>query len=166
MDIAQVRQALGLPETADEAACLTAMQESRATIAQQSEQIVKAAKTAVPLDQVVALQAELTTMKGTMAREKSTAVIDKAIGAGKPIVPVREQMIAQHMADPEMVETMLVGMPSINAARGGDGKFVSGGGEGTEAMSAADKAVCAKMGIEPKAFMEHRKKMREEKEAA
>ncbi|MHB1305352.1 MAG: phage protease [Acidiphilium sp.] len=166
MDIAGVRQALGLPDTADEAACLAAMTTTRETVARQTEEIAKAKQTTAPVDQVVALQTQLDTLKAERAREKSTAVIDKAIAEGKPIVPVREQYIALHMADPAKLEAMLAALPSLHAAgRGKDGKFVAanaGGEEGAEAMSEADKAVCAKMGIEPKAFMAHRKKMREE----
>ncbi len=162
MELSLVRQALGLPETADEAACLAAMAAQRTILAQQSEQIAGLTKTTVPLDQVIALQSEIAGMKQAQARAAAEAAIDAAIAAGKPIVPVRDQLIAQHMTDPDMVKKMLDGMPSINSAtgtRGSDGKFLAQP-MGTEAMSEEDKAVCAKMGIEPEALAKWRAEQR------
>jgi phage I-like protein len=170
MDIAVVRHALGLPETADEAACLVAMTERTGTVATQSAQIEALSRTMVPVADVVALQAQVSTLTNERALEKATAFVDAAIAAGKPIVPARAQMIAQHAADPGKTEEMINLLPSIHtpgvvvstqAQRDGGGKF--SGGDGTEAMSDEDTAVCAKMGIEPKAFAEWKKKQREEK---
>lgn len=162
MDVSMVRQALGLPDTADEAACLAAMNAQRETVARQSEQIATFGKTTVPVDQVIALQTEIATIKQGQAHDKAVAVIDAAIAAGKPIVAVREQLIAQHMSDPATVETLIAGMPSIHAARGGDGKFKAGEGDGMEAMSETDMMVAKKMGLDPKAFAAHKAKMRAE----
>jgi phage I-like protein len=159
MELSTVRHALGLPDTADEAACLVAMNAQRETVARQSEQIATFGKTTVPVDRVIALQTEIATIKQGQAHDKAVAVIDAAIAAGKPIVAVREQLIAQHMSDPATVETLIAGMPSIHAARGGDGKFKAG--EDPEMMSSEDTAVCSKMGIEPGAFKAWRKAQRE-----
>jgi phage I-like protein len=163
MDIEAVRAALGLPETADEAACLAAMSAQRETVARQSEQIVGLSKTTVPLDQVVALQSEIAGMKQAQARAVAEAFVDAAIAAGKPIVPVREQLIAQHMSDPALVKAMVEGMPSIHSGRGADGRFLppsGSGAPGEEAMSDEDMAVCAKMNIEPEALKKWRAEQR------
>ncbi len=159
MDLSAIRAALGLGDDADEAACLTAMNAQRELVARQSEQIAGLGKTSVPLDQVVALQTEIAGMKQEQLRAKAIAVVDGAIAAGKPIVPVREQMIAQHMSDPAMVQTMLDAMPSINAMRDESGKFTKAPAA-PETMSDEDMKVCEKMNIEPEALKKWRAEQR------
>lgn len=163
MDIVTVRQALGLPETADEAACLAAMSAQAAVVARQSQEIASLGKTMVPVDQVVALQTQVATMQADRAREVAARTIDAAIAAGKPIVPVREQYIAMHQENPERTDALLAAMVSINAAgRGNDGKFKAGEGDGMEQMSETDMMVAKKMGLDPKAFAAHKAKMKAE----
>lgn len=161
MELSAVRQALGLPDTADEAACFAAMQSQRDTVARQSQEIATFGKTMAPINEVISLQAEVNALKAEKARAVSTAFIDAAIAAGKPIVPVREQLIAQHMADPVTAEKLIGGLVSINATRDAAGRFKGEAGEDGEKMSDTDMMVAKKMGLDPKAFAEHKRKQRE-----
>ena len=175
MDIATVRKALGLPDTADEAACLAAMETGRQQVALQAQQLTDKDKQLaelgtkyVPLEEHVALQARVDTMVKTAAEEAARRFVDNAIAAGKPIAAqsVRDRMIALHTQDPEATEKMIDEMPSINA-RGADGRFTPApAGGGTEMMSAEDKEVMSKFGLTKEQLAEWRKKRAErEKEA-
>ena len=188
MNIADLRAALGLPETADEAACLAAVTQNRTAIAahgtaiaahgtaiaaiataagasaQTPEAIVTALQAQqtnlVPLARVVALQTQLDTLVATQTRDAAVAFVDAAIRAGKPIVSVRDQMIAHHVANKAAAEAIINGLPSIHA--GGIALQAANPDDyDGETMSAEDLATCTKMGMEPKAFAKHKKKMRE-----
>ena len=172
MDPTALRAALGLPATADEAtvlATITANAAVASTHAAQLTAIATAAgaadatpaalvthlqtmrSTTVPTDQVVALQTQLDTLKGERAREKAVAVVDGAITAGKPVNAIREQLISQHMANPASVETMLAGLPSINAG----GIIVAPLSGQAGALSAMDKQVAHLMGLDPVKYAAH-----------
>jgi phage I-like protein len=176
MDIATVRKALGLPDTADEAACLAAMESGRQQVALQAEQIADREKRLaefdkkfVPLDQHIALQAEVDTMKRSAAQDAATRFIDAAIAEGKPIAAetVRQRMIALHMEDPSATEKMIGEMPSINAGGLGGRPKQPSATAGTEMMSTEDKEVMAKFGMKPEELMAWRRKRAEAgKEAA
>jgi phage I-like protein len=175
MDIATVRKALGLPDTADEAACLAAMETGRQQVTLQAQQLAERDKRIadfgakfVPLEEHVALQAQVDTMVKAASADAARRFVDQAIADGKPIAAesVRERMIALHMADPAATEKMVGEMPSINA-RGADGRFApaKGGDGGTEMMSAEDKEVMSKFGLTKEQLAAWRKKRAEREEA-
>jgi hypothetical protein len=92
--------------------------------------------------------------------------VDGAIRAGKPINPVRDNYITMHMADPAGTETIINALPGINGG-GGTARHAGDPDDNEdEMMSADDKAVCEKMGMEPKAFMKHKKSMAKKGAAA
>ena len=117
--------------------------------------------------QLVSMQTELATARNERARDAATVFVDGAIQAGKPILVLRDHFITRHMADPAAVKTEIDALPSIHAlgmtaeqvaslhAAGG-----GGGGGGDDTMSAADNAVCKKMGISKEKFIAQRKKKR------
>ncbi len=159
MDIAGLRQALGLAGTADEAAVLAAAKAASETVARQVAELAALKRDAVPTERVVALQAELDKIKAERAEERARGFIDAAIKEGKPIVAVREQLIAQHVANAEATEKLVKGMRSIHAG-GIVVRHDAADGDPVAELSEIDKDVAKKMGIDLKAFAEHRRKMR------
>lgn len=182
MDLASVRKALGLPETADEAACLAAIAANATATSTHSQVLGRIAQAAgldaaaapdavvtalqtrqqagdpkALADQVVSLQTQLTTLQQDTRKKDATAFVDGAIKAGKPIAPLRDHYITRHMADATAVEKEIGALVSINA--GGVAVVLNAKGEpdGDEATP-AEKQVAAKMGIDPKKMVEHRKK--------
>lgn len=139
VDLDKLRAALGLPETADEAAMVAAAETARTAVtthAAQIKQIADAAKAEKPelaaimvalqargtddaaalRQTVTTLQAELTTVRNEQKTARATQVIDEAIRAGKPIPKtLRDHYIARHAADPAAVEKELAGLPSLHA---------------------------------------------------
>ncbi len=179
MDIATLRQATGLPDTADEAAVLAAVRANAQAVSSHTTQlqaITQAAgltvtdpaqiaaqlqalrATMVPTEQVAQLQTQLAALQTERTKEKSTAWIDGQIAAGKPIGATREQMIALHMTQPEMAETLLKGMPSLHAG-GMLQPRERHAEDGWDELSDSDMQACHKMGLDPKKFAEHRKRM-------
>lgn len=138
VDLVKLRTALGLAETADEAAILAAAETARTAVtthAAQIKQIADAAKIeatevgaivtvlqargvddAAALRQTVTtLQAELTTLQAEQKKARATEAVDGAIRAGKPIpATLRDHYIARHAADPAAVEKELAGLPSLH----------------------------------------------------
>jgi phage I-like protein len=137
----QLRQALGLAEAADEAAVLAAVRTAHSTASTHAAQLAPIAKAVgladsadgaavlqavmvlkdpakmVPVEQVVALQAQLTELTGSFAKGRAEAFVDEQIKAGKPgVKPLRDHYIARHMADPAAVEKELGAIPALHAA--------------------------------------------------
>lgn len=167
----ELREALGLPETADQAAILAAVTAAHtastamATIAiaagakngATAAEIVTAINTrksgdddaATLREEIKQLNTRLTTAVTDAATTKAVTVVDKAIDDGKLVPALRDRFIARHMKDPADVEAEIKLMPSLNA--GGLGKRrVIETAEGE--LQGDDAAVCELMGIDPKAF--------------
>ena len=192
MDLSALRKALGLADTADEAAILAAVQANATKVAGHSAQLTAIATAAgVPTtdvttlmtalqtqreasggvaqmtQQIVALQTQLSALQAESRRTAAIAFVDGQIRAGKPINAVRDHYITRHMADAAAVETELTALPSINA-----GGVVLNAGKSPEQMSdedmmsAADREVCQKMGLDPKKFAENKRKMQAADKAA
>lgn len=188
VDLAQLRAALGLPETADEAAILTgaraageAQRAGQALLTRiaaaaglqadaNAETIVStltsraAAGDPAQLAQtVLQLQTQLTTLTQQGARERAERVVDGAIRAGKPIRPLRDHYVTRHMADPQAVETELAALVSIH-----DGGVVTpppADGGGAAGVSAEEARALALLGVDPKAYEAERKRLGLTKEA-
>ncbi len=184
MDIAALRAALGLPDTADEAACLARVREN-ATVVSAHSQAVKAIADAAGVTaaderglitalqtqrassgdlvgKVTTLQTELTTLQTERARDKAVTFVDGAIKAGKPIAPLRDHYIARHAQDAASVELEVGKLASINAGGVTQEQVTlqAAAGDGMGELTADDHAVAAKMGIDPKKFAEHKAKMK------
>lgn len=184
MDPTPLRAALGLPETADEAAVLAAVRANAAAVAAHQSQVATiaaaagvaaatteqlvtalqaqragAADSAALANQVVALQTQLQMIQADTARQRATAFVDAAIRAGKPIVPLRDRYIARHAADPEGVEGEINALPSINAG-GLAAHAARAVADDEDPLTDTDVLVAKQMGLEPKAFAQHKRRMR------
>jgi len=185
MDLADIRVALGLPETADGPAVLAAAEGMRAQIAAHAAQIdALAAAAGLPagsapekvlvavqsqggmVTQVAAMAATITgleTKVGLMSAENAktaaTAFVNAAIAAGKPIMALKDHYIAQHAIDPARVEKEIGALVSINAGGmgGGGGNPTASGNSDTD-LTDADKAVIAKMALDPAEFLKTKQK--------
>jgi phage I-like protein len=152
MDLAPLRAKLGLAEGADLPAILAAIDAKDAVIATHSQATTEVKGMA---SQIVTLQTQLSTMEQAGKKATATAVIDAAIAAGKPVVSLRDHFITRHMADPAAVETEFAAMPSIN----GSGVVVTHAqkpgnpsSDDVDELDDDDKAVIAKMNLDPVAF--------------
>lgn len=172
MDLAKLRAALGLPETADEAAILKAAGELRTEVATHNSnltaiitagglkattpegvvtelQAMRAA--AVKPEAVLELQTKLSTMEAERAQEKAVAFVDGAIRAGKPINALRDHYLALHKQDAAGTEKMINALPSINAG-GTKIELNAGGGPDGDDLTDTDKMACQRMGIKEDEF--------------
>lgn len=178
MDLNQLRAALGLPETADAAACMAAVTTLTAQVATHGQQLagiaavvglqssatapelvtaLQAQRTAaVAPETVVALQTELATMKADRAKEKAEAFVDGAIKAGRPINPTRDFWIARHMAEPAETEKAINAIPSIKGGDQQPAKHAQSDFDGDE-LNETDREVVARMGLDPKKFAANKK---------
>jgi phage I-like protein len=174
----QLRKALGLPETADEAAVLAAVTASHTAQATHTALIGRIAEAAgvaketapdalviaiqsrdsssaveqenADLKQtVLSLQSKFTTLANDTAKDKATAFVTTAVEAGKVIPALKDHYIARHMKNPAEVEHELSLMPALNA--GGLNRD-PGEHKDTPAITDDDKKVMAMMGVDPEAY--------------
>lgn len=173
MDKVAICTALGLPEATDDAAVLTALQTAQglstalqtatARVGELEAELKTVKTTFVPLETVTAMQTQIAGMVADNKRAKAEAFVDAAIKAGKPILPeMRDKYIARHVADSGETELFVNSLPSLNAAGPGTFSKPKPGDDpdGLAEMTAEDKAVCAKMGLDPKKFMASKRKQR------
>ena len=166
----QLRTALSLPATADDAAVVQATSAAMTAIAAHSAElgristavgvaagtgadgIVTALQSrgAGSLNEVVALQAQVMELRSAHARTIAVGVVTAALKAGKPIPEARvEQVITQHMADPKGTEAWLEMLPSINAGGLGNRQPPATAG----GLTPEEMGVVQMMGLDPAAFL-------------
>jgi len=171
---AQLRQALGLASSADEAAIVaaaTTRQTEVSTHATQIGQIATAAGVAgkgVPeivsaltargddqglAGKVVELQTRLDTALSQQAKDRATVVVDAAILAGKPIRALRDHFISRHVQDPTGVETELKALPSINDGGTGGRAPTAAAADG---LTADDERVIELMGVDREKYKQRK----------
>lgn len=110
-----IAAAAGLKDDADDAAVLAAV----SALAKGKTETKPA--TALASEELVALQAELTTvtkqlttLQSALATERATAFVDGAIKEGRVgVKPLRERYIAMHAADPKATEELIAAMPKL-----------------------------------------------------
>lgn len=173
MDKVAICTALGIAPTAEDAAVLTALQTAagastalqtaQSEVARLNAELTALKTNSVSLTMAAELNAELAALKADSAKAKAIAFVDGEIAKGKPIVAIRENVIALHSADPKAAEALVAGMPSLKAA-GAGGKFVKlqdagAGDEDVVEMTASDMAVCAATGVSKEDFMKQKKAM-------
>lgn len=165
MDMNALREALGLPATADDAAILAAAASARVSLnsvavaaglaaGSPAETVVTAiqARAAAPqlAQEVTQLQTQLTNLLQAQGRDRAVAAVDGAIRAGKPITPaLRDHYITRHTIDPVSVQTELDGLPSLHTGGLGGRMPVLGAGSG---LTPAEQATVTMLGIDPEAF--------------
>ena len=164
MDLATLRTHLGLASDADEAAILAAAERfatERTAHAVEIAGLRTQLQTAVAPELVTQLQAQITELRNEGARTRAVAFVDGMIAAGKPIAPLRDHYVARHMADAAGVETELKKLPSLHS--GGAGPTIvtlHDAGDG-DMLTETESAICRTMGLDPKKFKAHQKKMKE-----
>jgi len=174
----ELRKALGLPETADEAAVIAAVTSAHAANTVHTALMARVAEaagvgadaggdalvTAVQakavasgddsdkaqlVTQITSLQSQLTTLATSTAKDKAVNVIEAAIEGGKVVPALREHMIARHMKNPADVESELALMPSLHA--GGLGKRPAPK-SGEAVRTDEDDKILAMMGVDAVAY--------------
>ncbi|AJY46488.1 phage protease [Martelella endophytica] len=180
----ELREALGLSETASEADVLAAVKAAHTkagthtalvaklgTIAGtegDEETVVTAlqgrlqANTGGQAEEIKSLHAtvadlnsKLTTLQADQAKEKAEAVIDAAISGGKVIPALRDHYIARHQKDAEGVEAELKLLPSIHSGGLGRRKPPE---TGNPDITAEDEQVMALMGLGAEDFTKQRER--------
>lgn len=179
VDLAALRAALGLPETADEAACLAAVTANRQAIALHTAQIAAitsaaglaaglapdaivtalqtqrqtASSTETMAATITSLQTQLATIQAATAKDKAVAFVDGAIKAGKPINPTRDYWIARHQQAPAETEAAINGLPSITGTQVVTHTANPEGGG--EQPTPEQTKVAQMMGLDPKKLAKH-----------
>lgn len=170
-DLKTIATALGLAESADEAAivarCSTAVaaEGTRGKVAH----ALQLSPTATD-DELVARITALATPDPSQyvpvavhsrvaadlasARQKDTErAVDAAIAARKLSPAQRDWALAYHARDPEGFDTFVAAQPAI---LGDQDVSATGGGGGGAALSTTEKAVCAQLGVSEEAFAANR----------
>ena len=185
MDLAQLRAALGLPETADEAAVLAAVTANAGAVARHAQQITALAaaagvtatteaqlitalqtargaqtEVAAMAAQVVTLQGQLQTMQAQQSRAAAEAFVDGAIKLGHPIAPLRDHYIARHMAAPADVEKEIKAMPSIHAGGFPSTQPRPAANAEEDPLTETDMHVARGMGFTNQEFAKHKRAQR------
>lgn len=141
--LAPIAKAAGLPETADGAAVLLAVQG-----------LSDPAKM-VPAASLVALQQQLNTEIADRRREKAVEAVDAAIRAGKISAPavMRDHYIARHMQDPAAVNLELGSMISLHSPGGGSALPPKLDAAGKQILDGDEARVVALSGISPEDYL-------------
>ncbi|PWR17641.1 phage protease [Zavarzinia aquatilis] len=119
-------------------------------------EIIAAAKPAKSGDQATidSLQIELASLRGELAKDKATGAVDAAITKGLIAPAQRDWAIGYASRQPSEFAAFLEKQPALLSSQGGAGARHPGG----DALSDADKLVCASMGLTEEAFLAARKK--------
>lgn len=164
MDLTALREALGLPADADDAAILTAVTaNSRTAAAAQSQATALQTQVTNMAATVIALQTQVDAADEAARRDRATTAIDAAISAGKPIKALRDHYIARHMADAAAVETEFAAMISLHTG-GAKPRPLAGGPDG--ALDASEMKVVAMLGLDPAAYQKSKAMLGQTVEAA
>lgn len=182
----ELRAALGLPETADREAILTAVTAAHAASTSQAammarltqaagvagdataDQLVAAINArrsgddpekAALQDQVKALSSRLDRVVTAHTTEKAVSIVDKAIEEGRIVPALRDRYIARHIKEPAEVEAEIRLLPAINAGGLGHRAAIDAG-DGAS-IAGTDAEVVELMGLDPKAFAAQSKLMKE-----
>ena len=188
LDIVKARAALGLAETADEAAVLAAISANAGmaqthsaaistlvlnaagaagVVADTADKLITAlaAKTATSVspDTLVQLQTQLNELKCQRAKDAATRYIDGAIAAGKPIVATRDQLIVLHATDPAMIEKMVNAMPSLKDGGIHLAAAQKAAGEDGDELSDDEKDTAGKAGVSHEDMKAEKKRQKEKR---
>lgn len=139
-----LRQALALPDEADEAAALTAVAALKAA---QAPAPAKAAPEMVAL--VASLQAQVAALSASAQQAQAAQAVDEAIAAGKLTPAQRDQYLELGRKDMAMLSALLAAAPVIPGLAGQSGgrKDDEPGGSAVTALSAAQRQIADQLGI-------------------
>ena len=142
------------------------MQTAQSTIKRLEGELQTAKTGTVSMTQYNELQGRLATIELDGKKAAAVAFVENAIKEGKPIAEgVRDSYVAMHVANPAEAEKLIKALPSLNTAGPGTRRVKKNDGgddaDLTEEMSAQDKEVAKKMGIDHEKFLKMRKMMKE-----
>ncbi|MGY5789061.1 phage protease len=177
-DMKSIAKALGLPEDASEADILTALNAlatsnaalvaaSGVTKADDALAAITAMRTAskpdpakyVPIEQVTAMQADINTLKNTVAGDKAEADVNQAIAEGKIMPALKDWALDLHKSNLSAFNAFLAKAPVLTASQRVATTAAPGAAAG--ALDDADLAVMSQMGL-TREEMEKEKKRQEE----
>lgn len=140
-DMGELATAAGLPATAKTGEIVAAIQAARAAKADPAK--------FVPVEQVTALQARLTSLETERATEKATVAVDQAIADGRLLPALRQWGLELHAKDPAAFSAYVAKAPKIV-----DGTTVVTGDPptGGAGVTSAEADIIARMGVDPEAF--------------
>jgi len=104
-------------------------------------------------DTIVAMQAEINTLKASTAKREAIEAVDAGIKAGKITPAARDAFISLHSSDPAAFTAIVDKAPVIvtpGVKEPGERKAASG------VLSDAEKAICSSMGWDEAAFIKAR----------
>ena len=115
----------------------------------------------VPRSEFDKLQERLASVENGSAQASATAKVDQAVKDGKVTPANRDWAIALATKDPESFEKFLGGAPTILQ----DGRVAPAdpGGEGANALTADEKAMCRATGVSEGDFLKSKKALAEER---
>ena len=147
MDLTELRRVLGADTATDEAGVIAA---AVAAIANRAEHTRAAEAATTELrTQIATLTTQIAEMSASSRQARAETYIDAAIRDGKPVRAVREQLVAQHMADPEGTEKLVGGMVSLHAGGAVAGIQVMDAEDG-DPLTEEEMATAKAMGIDPR----------------
>ncbi|MDT0496520.1 phage protease [Algiphilus sp. W345] len=163
MSLKAIAAALGLPETADESACLTAIN----SLQQDKQTALNAAQTPDPTQwkpaaELNAALARATTAETALNAERAqgreaeiVALVDQAQADGKVIPATREYYLANCRADGglERFKAALAAMPVIGAPPVNPGDKPPAGQAGQTALNADEQLICRQMGVTEEQYL-------------
>ena len=172
--LAMLRKLLGLPDSADEAACTAALtalpQENLLALLKSKDDALTAAQTAIaaakatPPDtsqyvsmatftavqsESAQLRAKVAELEGAQAVAALSTEIDAALKDGRLAASVKDWAIGMAKTSPDTLRAFLKAAPPIPALAGQQSAANGqpGDGAGLAALTAEDKYVCAQLGI-------------------
>lgn len=178
--LALLRKLLGLPETADEAACTAALatlpQENLLALLKSKDDALTAAQTAIaaakaaPPDasqyvslatfqsvqsEAAQLRAKVAEMAGAQAVAALTTEIDAALKDGRLAASAKDWALGMANSNPENLRAFLKAVPPIAALKGQQSAANGQPSDdaGMAALTAEDKYTCAQLGIPEAEFL-------------
>lgn len=171
--LAMLRKLLGLPDTADEAACTAALaalpQENLLALLKSKDDALTAAKATPPdtsqyvsMATFTAVQSESAQLRATVAElEGAQAVaalsteIDAALKDGRLAASAKDWALGMAKSNPENLRAFLKAVPPIPALAGQQSAANGQPGDdaGLAALTAEDKYTCAQLGIPEAEFL-------------
>ena len=104
----------------------------------------------VPIDQVTAMQADLTALKTQMGKDKAEEAVEDAMKAGKLAPAMKEWGLSLHQANPTAFAEFIGKAPILTSAQRASAVPPSGG---DPTLDETQEAVIAAMGLDREAFL-------------
>jgi phage I-like protein len=142
---AAIAAAAGLDKTAKTEDVVTAIQSARTVTVDPTKY--------VPIEQVQAMQADLTQLKETARKDKAEDAVGKAIADGKLAPAMKDWGLALHKADPAQFEAFTAKAPVLTSTQ----RTTITPPAATDTLTDEDVAVMSQMGLSRDAYLKAKK---------